>query len=261
MGLGKRSRSLARSGFRSVGLVVTRVHDAETTGEVPLWARNARDERHITAVLAGCLREDANCVDVGANLGVITEQIVRLAPQGRHLAFEPIPHLAAELRRRFPSVEVHQAALSDTPGTASFGSVPQALGLSGFRPRVLSEVEVVPIPVEVRTLDDVVAGARVDFLKVDVEGAELAVLAGATATLSRSRPVVVFEHTRIAFGADWSHELGPADFATSRAIFDLLVGTLDYRLFDLDGQGPLTAGEFEAHYESGDRFNFLAAPR
>jgi hypothetical protein len=45
--------------------------------------------------------------------------MMRLAPGGRHLAYEPLLEFAASLRRGFPTVEVREAALGDEPGEAS----------------------------------------------------------------------------------------------------------------------------------------------
>jgi FkbM family methyltransferase len=62
------------------------------------------------------LREDADCLDVGAHAGSVLREIVRLAPRGRHVAWEPLPGLAAGLRADFPGVAVREAALADQAG-------------------------------------------------------------------------------------------------------------------------------------------------
>ena len=63
----------------------------------------------------------ANIVlDVGAHEGSFLAHMVRLAPEGRHVACEPLPDYAARLRSGFPGVTLHEAALSDAEGTASF---------------------------------------------------------------------------------------------------------------------------------------------
>jgi len=85
--------------------------------------------------------------------------MVRLAPEGIHHAFEPIPALATKLAVAFPSVVVHQLALYDRNGTASFRHVVDAPAYSGFerRPWDWYDEESVEF-VEVRTarLDDAV---------------------------------------------------------------------------------------------------------
>jgi FkbM family methyltransferase len=49
--------------------------------------------------------------------------MVALAPEGHLFAFEPIPDLANSLRRCFPQVHVHDCALSDHTGEATFQHV------------------------------------------------------------------------------------------------------------------------------------------
>ena len=47
-------------------------------------------------VMKQVLLADSNCIDVGANDGQMLGEMMRLAPDGSHYAFEPIKHLADE---------------------------------------------------------------------------------------------------------------------------------------------------------------------
>jgi FkbM family methyltransferase len=210
-------------------------------------------------VLAGLLGPGSRCVDGGANRGRITQWLVDFAPRGDHIAVEPIPDLAHELARRFPSVEVHCAALGEHAARADFTYFPSAPELSGFGSRECSLPGEV-ISVEVVALDDVVGDRTIDFVKLDLEGSELPALRGATRTLRACMPVVVFEHCRVAFGADMMPFLGTADYETTAEIHTLLVGELGYRIYDLDGDGPIGAEQFRRLYETAERRNFLARP-
>jgi hypothetical protein len=71
-------------------------------------------------------------------------------------------------------------------------------------------------------------------------------------------PVVVFEHCRVAFGDDMTPSLGTPDYETTEAMHSLLVDELGYRMYDLDGDGPLGAEQFLHLYETAERRNFLA---
>jgi hypothetical protein len=106
--------------------------------------------------------------------------------------------------------------------------------------------------VRVETLDESLPAGYVPHLvKVDVEGAEQLVLAGARRTLAAHRPVILFEHQRSTaryYGG------GPDQ------IFALLVDELAMRIFDLDGTGPYSPADLRRAYESGRRFNFFAVP-
>jgi FkbM family methyltransferase len=232
--------------------VVGRVREARAALDVGA-RRELRDEHALHMVLATVLRTDSSAVDVGANEGAVLEVIVRVAPRGRHVAFEPIPHLHEALVARFPDVDVRRAALSDTAGTAEFTHVPDAPAYSGLLqrddlPQGAGQVEQVSVRTE--RLDDVLADRPAPtLLKIDVEGAELGVMQGAIETLQRHRPFVLFEHG--AGGADL--------YGTSPTqVFDLLDGA-GLRIFDLDGDGPYSRDRFEATF-SEPIWNFLAAP-
>ena len=245
--------SLARLGsaVRPLARRVPLLREAYVTLS-PTMRRDARDERQLAPLLALTLKEDSCCIDVGAHRGSFLEQALRYAPHGRHIAFEPLPELADELRRRFPTVDVRAAALSDTARTAEFVRYSGRPALSGLHARghVHARAEMLEVPV-VR-LDDVLpAGYAPSVIKIDVEGAERQVLQGAMATILRFRPVVVFEHART----------GAPHYGTApHHLYELLVEQAGFRLFDLDADGPLDLDRFNEFYERGTRWNFMAVP-
>jgi FkbM family methyltransferase len=215
-------------------------------------ARDRRDNEHMRVILAASLAHDANCIDVGAHVGAVLADMVRVAPKGRHIAYEPLPHLAAALAKDFPGVDVRSAALSDRTGAASFVHVITRPGWSGFRERPYPGREQLErISVRLERLDEALPPGYVPaFIKIDVEGAEQEVLAGARKTLARYRPIVAFEHG-----------LGSADYYGTRPemIFAEFANA-SLRIFDLDGGGPYTVQDFVRVFERAERVNFLARP-
>lgn len=213
-----------------------------------------RDTQLLVALLEEVLEPDSDCLDVGAHAGSVLSEMVRLAPRGRHVAWEPLPAFAGRLRKRFPGVEVREAALGNEPGERAFAHVLDDPGWSGFRARPTpSSSPVEELRVRVERLDDVLPeGVRPAFVKIDVEGAEEEVVLGAHETLRRHRPVVAFEHGR-----------GSADHygTTPSAIHDLLAEGLGYAISGLDGDGPYDAERFIEIFASGERVNFVARPR
>lgn len=222
-----------------------RVQDLLAPWEV---RRNRRDDAHLTAIMAAALRPDANCVDVGANVGDVLGTMVRLAPEGRHIAYEPLPELASALAHRFPGVDVRNAALADEPGEVTFYRNLSADSRSGLQPSEEFEAFTVKVEALDRSLPEDFAP---DFIKVDVEGAELAVLRGSIETLRRHRPIVALEHGSLALAFGTTH----------RMVHDLLAGEAGLRIFDMDGVGPLSADEFDRVADPpGRRWNFIACP-
>jgi FkbM family methyltransferase len=222
------------------------------------WSRQRRledrDARCLLLILSYVLVEDSCCVDVGAHHGDVLALCRAFAPRGRHFAFEPIPALAAQLRERFPGVDVHELALSDEAGDADFHHVVTNPGYSGLRRRSYARPDERVETISVRTvrLDDVIpAEQRVHFIKIDVEGAEQQVLQGAVRTLSRWRPHVVFEHGRWA-----ADHYG----TTPEMVYRFLVEQCGLAVFTLDGRGPYSEEQFSALYDAGSWWNFLARP-
>jgi FkbM family methyltransferase len=202
--------------------------------------RDLRDHAALKLLFAAILRADAHVVDIGANHGSVLAELVRLAPDGRWLAFEPIPELHAELSAAFPGVDVRDVALSDSAGEATFQHVVSADGYSGLRRRTYpGKVDVREITVRTARLDDELAP---DFapalIKIDVEGGELGVLRGAARTLATHRPAVIFEH-----GQGAAEHYG----TTSGDVWDVL-DAAGLRVFDLAGVGPYTRPQFEAAF-------------
>ncbi len=209
---------------------------------------------NLRRLIAFSLRPDACCVDVGAHRGAVLHEILRVAPHGRHVAYEPLPELAAGLRAAFPSVEIREAALSDRSGQSSFQHVRgEAEGCSGFvvcttPPGYVPDVE--QIDVRLERLDDVLDPASpVAFVKVDVEGAEKQVFAGALHTLERTRPTIMFEH---AYAASSAYGTDPSE------VYSLLTEEVGLRIFGLNGDGPFEASEFEQMSHQANPINFVA---
>lgn len=220
-------------------------------GLPPPSAENQRAAR----VMKRVLRKDSNCADIGASYGELLDHMQRLAPQGRHFAFEAIPGSAAHLRAKFPHVRVVEVAVSDVEGTSEFHHVVSNPGYSGLRRRSYpsDDFEVQVVQVRTAPLDTLLPpDVKLDFIKIDVEGAELQVLRGAKQTIRTHRPCILFEHGK---GAAEHYGTTPA------MIYDLLAGECGLRIWTLRGflqhAAPLGRDAFIAEF-GGPNLNFVA---
>ena len=145
------------------------------------------------ALLPALVARDETSVDVGANRGIYTAQLVRLSKEV--VAVEPYPAEAKVLREGYGrNVKVMECALSNTSGRLTLW-VPLRDGddlptRSSLEPDANPDFASRPIEVEVRTLDSLGLD-RLGFLKVHVGGHELAVLEGGRQTLERCRPTIL----------------------------------------------------------------------
>lgn len=150
-------------------------------------------------------------IDIGAHHGMHSRRLLRYLEPAQLILVEPIPDMAARLRREFKrhrQVEVRQVALGDRSGTVDFVVNDVSPGESGLRDRHGQQTESAmhAIRVDLERLDDWDLTAKVDFIKLDVEGGEIDVLRGAARLLAENRPIVGIEYagsTASTYGYDW----------------------------------------------------------
>jgi FkbM family methyltransferase len=246
------SSPFSRFARRAVGSISRRLERPELLAAVDAFARQTQGEEiAIGAILASALRATGTYVDVGTNRGQVLREAVRVAPHGRHLAFEPIPALAAEVRASFPQVECRELAVGAHAGSAEFCHFKALDGWSGLRRNTeISDARGAPefLTVTVSTLDHELNELTPTVVKIDVEGAELEVLEGARSVLERARPLLIFEHVAATASL---YGVAPG------APYDLLAN-LGYEIFTVTGAGPIARSVFAAGEQA---VNWLAVPR
>jgi FkbM family methyltransferase len=136
--------------------------------------------------------------DVGANEGDFTAVMLAACGDCEIHCFEPNPATAARLAKRFagdPRVKINACGLADVPGelmlydrAGTQGSEHASFLKDTFEDVYKSATQAVTVPID--TIDGYLARSGItalDFLKVDVEGFEKAVLTGAAASLAARR--------------------------------------------------------------------------
>jgi len=220
--------------------------------EVPAdmaWAFEGGEfvERDVTALFDELMAETATgaVYDVGANCGWFA---VRAARAGRPVrAFEPVPATADFAERNLGRIagadaRLVRAAVADTAGSATI-HLYSSSGNNSLHERTLPAGHPLQrtgdIEVSVVRLDDLVGSDGFPppaLIKIDVEGAELAVLRGARETLVRHRPIVVMEWAE-STSRDAGHARAAIVAELHAAGYAALAVTPDGELVDPDGVG------------------------
>ena len=148
-------------------------------------------EPDILAALQHWVQPGNTVVDIGANIGYFTAHLARLVGDvGTVHAFEPEPAnfalLAANMRANgLAWVQLHQAAVGAQAGTATLHTSEYNGGMHRLYESVCCTGPGFDVPVQ--RLDQVLAGAHIDLIKIDIEGYEPAALLGAEGCL-RANP-------------------------------------------------------------------------
>lgn len=169
-----------------------------------------RYEPQETRVMDFLCANSRNILDVGANIGLYSIRFAKRFPDARIFSFEPMPVSHAFLQRNIAAnavgdrVTCFNYGLSETGGAVQFFIAPTG-GTNASLKNVADAKDASSVVGLTLTLDQWVDNQRVapDFIKCDVEGAELLVFRGGRQTLEKHRPIVFAELLR-----KWSKPFG-----------------------------------------------------
>lgn len=166
-------------------------------------------ESEKTELLRTAIRPGMTVVDIGVNKGYYSLMAASLLQgRGRVLSFEPSPENCEWIQRSiqangFECISLFEMALSDRQGEAELN-----LGTTSGNHSIMSTSYLRggdSITVQTDTLDNVLRAENiehVDVVKLDVEGAESLVLAGAADTLAKSEDLVLVMDIHPEYGVD-----------------------------------------------------------
>jgi FkbM family methyltransferase len=188
-----------------------------------------------TLALVEMLLKPGDCfIDIGANVGIFTLAAAgRVGHKGHVLACEPTPATARALRTTVQvnnctdRVRIEEVAVGRQSGRQPFHLTP----ISGHNSLYPLPHETSTIEIEVRSLDELTSpGSQWSLAKIDVEGAELEVLAGMARLLSENPdlPIIV--------------EFGPSHFARVGSTVEAWLQTirsLGLTPFEIDADRPV----------------------
>ena len=141
--------------------------------------------------------------DIGANIGWYCNHIAAMQTTGKVYCFEPIPETFEKLSKNVAlngsnNIILNNIAFSEKEQQLSFFYSPSQTGASSSR-NITEQKDIVKLECASKTIDGFVKEQgidQLDFIKCDVEGAELFVYQGALETLKKYKPVVFTEMLR-----------------------------------------------------------------
>jgi FkbM family methyltransferase len=236
---------------------------ADDRSITPLMLRDGFFDPGLTRFLIRTLRPGMTFVDVGANMGVYTMLGAHaVGPRGKVLAIEANPELAEIVQTNIlvngltGYATVVSAAVAQTDGERVLHCFPRLKGSGTFHDRVAQASRewwnetAVPVTVPARRLGHLIEDAgigRPDWIKIDIEGAELEALQGSATWFTANRPHMVLEwNTGTLLGQE-------------AALRRLLAEEFGYSLRRIMPEGhsrPLLEGELER----AEHFDMVALP-
>ncbi|MCD6366922.1 MAG: FkbM family methyltransferase [Bacteroidales bacterium] len=221
--------------------------------------KNLKYDRLTKQIMKQIIKSGSNCIDVGCHKGEMLESILKLAPNGKHFAFEPIPRFYKHLQNHFKDkATIYPYALAEESGNSTFNYVKNAPAYSGLKKRKynIENPEIEEITVEIKSLDELITSdTKIDFIKIDVEGGEFDVLKGATQLLKSSKPYIIFE---CGLGASEYYQTNP------ETLFNFLNNETDLKISLLqnfiNNKDSLTSEEFVRYFNENSEYYFIAHP-
>ena len=257
MGLMMKEKLLGNPIGRIAFFLRDKFHLIHTAYFYPEIAGKEANDQLANVLITRICQSNKTFIDIGAHIGSILSEVLYIDPSIKIIAIEPIPAKVDSLKRRFPSIELHNCALGDFSGEVPFFVNIRESGYSSLSQIASSQVgEIVEITVPLKKLDDLVSSNDVDVIKIDVEGAELNVLRGGIAMLQKNRPTIMFESV-LQLDSEFSYTKEELyDFFNSNNYAILIPNRLAH-----DDPGLSKEAFLEGHLYPRRTTNYFAIPR
>lgn len=219
-----------------------------------------RFELTVKEVYSQILSDGSTALDLGAHTGKHTIPMAHtVGATGRIFAFEPIPEKFSRLletisEQSLAQVSAFNVCCSRANGIVEFTYLPTDPGKSAiFIRKSLEETQIEKIIrpcLSVRLDDFLLSIPDLEFIKMDIEGAELDAVLGASDLIARTKPIIHME-------------IGPPSleaFGTAPgAIFEHLCDT-DYEIMDIFGIELPTSELFLESVGARGAYDYFAVP-
>lgn len=171
---------------------------------VPVEAFNFGSyEKEDSAMIYQLISPNDVVFDIGANIGWYTNHIAATYPSATVYAFEPIPETFQKLSgnialNKFNNIHAYNLAFSEKEQVLKFYYSPQQTVASSSR-NITENQDIIELTCDSMGIDDFVSEKNInklDFIKCDVEGAELFIYQGAKKTIEKFKPIICTEMLR-----------------------------------------------------------------
>ncbi len=152
-------------------------------------------------ILAKYVKPDDIVIEAGANMGSETLLIAHILTKGHVYAFEPNPYTFERLKinasiNDLKNVSAYDYALGEQDTNIQFNIYPKDFCNSGMSSKYMETSNTRKIDVVQKKLDTFLKENninKVDFIKMDIQGAEMDMIAGAAETIARHKPTIFTE--------------------------------------------------------------------
>lgn len=176
--------------------------DPEDERMVPMEILNFDDyEAEELKMMQRFLNKDSVILDIGANIGWYSLNIAKDVPQGYIMAFEPVPKTFQYLKKNIElnnihNVKLYNFGLLETNDDVIFYYDPKLSAATSLR-NLHEDRKKIKIKCKIKRMDDFSKKIpKIDFIKCDVEGAEIFVIKGGIKTIKKHLPILFLEMLR-----------------------------------------------------------------
>ncbi|MDB5255484.1 MAG: FkbM family methyltransferase [Chitinophagaceae bacterium] len=207
-------------------------------------------EKETNDLLLEYIKPGQVVIEAGANNGTETVLLSRLVgPTGKVFAFEPVEHIHNMLQLNLSinhcgNVTAEQKALGESDGELYFNVLPENFCNQGMAGKYDERSVDTKVLVQQTSIDSLLLQHHIqaiDFIKMDIQGAEIELLKGAEQTIQKSKPLIFTEATE--------------DFLSIQKLFETL-SDLNYSVYFIQPKGHLRLLSKDTLIEG----NWLAKP-
>ncbi len=189
--------------FDVCGILVKLVLEYKNPLSLPLYIFDTGSyEENETKIIMECVKENDTILDIGANIGIYTILLNKYKNCATY-SFEPIKYTFNLLKKNIKvnnvNAKIYNVGLSDKNKVEKFYFNRKEIGASSMRDIRKDKENTSILKCNIMKLDDFIEKegiTNIDFIKIDIEGAELFALMGGGMNIKKHKPIIFCEMLR-----------------------------------------------------------------